>query len=138
MLIMDASWFKIEMQEDIHECYLEIYNKYKIPRRLHYLESHVFDEEKSVRWNREEVVRQNQLIEDAVATAVAERAAALDRLDEAVVKYIMEDTSLNEKLAKKVLEAAKNDHDDNWWDYIDDLAFYTESVISAWKESMND
>lgn len=138
MLVMDASWFKIEMQEDIHECYLEIYNKYKIPRRIQYLESHVFDEEKSVRWNREEVVRQNQLIDDAVATAVAERAAALDRLDEAVVKYIMGDTSLNEKLARKVLEAAKNDHYDNWWDYIDDLAFYTESVINAWKENTND
>ena len=137
MLVMDASWFKIEMQEDIHECYLEIYNKYKIPRRTQYLESHVFDEEKSVRWNREEAVRQNQLIKDEVATALVERSAALDRLDEAVVKYIMGDTSLNETLAKKVLEAAKNDHDDNWWDYIDDLAFYTESVISAWKESMN-
>ena len=137
MLIMDASWFKIEMQEDIQECYLEIYNKYKIPRRTQYQESHVFDEEKSVRWNREEVARQNQLIKDEIATALAERSAALDRLDEAVVKYIMGDTSLNEKLARKVLEAAKNDHEDNWWDYIDDLAFYTESVITAWKESMN-
>ena len=58
-----------------------------------------------------------------MATALVERSAALDRLDEAVVKYIMGDTSLNETLAKKVLEAAKNDHDDNWWDYIDDLAF---------------
>ena len=137
MLIMDASWFKIEMQQDIQECYLEIYNKYKIPHRTRYSDSHVFDEEKSVRWNREEVARQNQLIKDEVATVLAERSAALDRLDEAVVKYIMGDTSLNEKLARKVLEAAKNDHEDDWWDYIDDLAFYTESVISAWKESMN-
>ena len=38
----------------------------RFPRRTQYLESHVFDEEKSVRWNREEVVRQNQLIKDEV------------------------------------------------------------------------
>ena len=138
MLIMDASWFKIEMQSDIHECYLEIYNKYKIPRRTQYSENHVFDDEKSVRWNREEVARQNQLIKDEVAIAIMQRADALNRLDEAVVKYIMGDTNLNEKIAKKVIEAAKTDHEDNWWDYIDDIAYYTENVINAWKESLND
>ena len=138
MLIMDASWFKIEMQSDIHECYLEIYNKYKIPRRTQYSENHVFDDEKSVRWNREEVARQNQLIKDEVAIAIMKRADALNRLDEAVVKYIMGDTNLNEKIAKKVIEAAKTDHEDNWWDYIDDIAYYTKSVINAWKETMND
>ena len=138
MLIMDASWFKIEMQSDIHECYLEIYNKYKIPRRTQYSENHVFDDEKSVRWNREEVARQNRLIKDEVAIAIMQRADALNRLDEAVVKYIMGDTNLNEKIAKKVIEAAKTDHEDNWWDYIDDIAYYTESVINAWKESLND
>ena len=66
------------------------------------------------------------------------RADALNRLDEAVVKYIMGDTNLNEKIAKKVIEAAKTDHEDNWWDYIDDIAYYTKSVINAWKETMND
>ena len=138
MLIMDASWFRIQMQEDIHECYIEIYNKYKVPRATRYSETHVFDEEKSVRWNREEVARQNQLIKDEVAIAIMQRADALNRLDEAVVKYIMGDTNLNEKIAKKVIEAAKTDHEDNWWDYIDDIAYYTESVINAWKESLND
>lgn len=138
MLSVHTSWFKIEMQQDIQECYLEIYNTYKVPRRIHYQESHVFDDEKSVRWNREEVARQNQLIKDEIATAVAERAAALDRLDEAVVRYIMSDTCLTEKIAKMVLAAAKDEHEDDWWDHIDALAFYTESVINAWKEHIND
>ena len=138
MLIMDASWFRIQMQEDIHECYIEIHNKYKVPRATRYSETHVFDEEKSVRWNREEVERQNQLIKDEIAAAVAERAAALDRLDEAVVKYITENFSLSNTIAKKVLEAAKSYHYDDWWDYIDDTAEFTEDIINAWKETMND
>ena len=138
MLIMDASWYKIECSRDIYECHEEIYKHYKIPNRTKYKETHVFDEEKSVRWNREEVERQNQLIKDEINAAYAARNEARQRLDRAVIKYITETTHLNEKLAEKVLYTVQRDHEDDWWNYIDALADFTEAVIEAWKESMND
>jgi predicted nucleic acid-binding Zn-ribbon protein len=115
-----------------------IYKVFRVPNTTKYRVDHVFDEEKSVRWNREEVERQNQAIDDERKAAYAARNAAIKELDEAVVKYITETTHLNEKLAEKVLYAVQRDHEDNWWNYVDDLADFTEAVIEAWKESMND
>jgi hypothetical protein len=135
---IDKSYFDIQCAHDIYECFEMIYKVFRVPNTTKYRADHVFDEEKSVRWNREEVERQNQAIDDERKAAYAARNAAIKELDEAVVKYITETTHLNKKLAEKVLYAVQRDHEDNWWNYVDDLADFTEAVIEAWKESMND
>jgi len=46
-------------------------------------ENHIFDEDKSVKWNREEVIRRNELIKNAV------RPIYKDEFKEDLIEYIL-------------------------------------------------
>lgn len=62
----------------------------------------IFDEEKSVRWNREEVERRNKLHEDEVKELNTKKNQLLIEWIKAVYDYIIEETGVSEEKAKDI------------------------------------
>ena len=62
----------------------------KKPNINRYEDGHVFDEEKSVKWNREEVERINKMYAEKEQELKKEKQALLDKAEAETIKYIQE------------------------------------------------
>lgn len=65
------------------------------------LKGHTFDENKSVKWNSEEVTKNNEVVKKEAAERVRERNAAINSATSEIVKLIVRefDYKINEKQA---------------------------------------
>ena len=72
------------------------------PKERKYKIGEVIDEDKSVRWNREEVERRNKLHEEEVKRLNTEKNLLHVKWVEAVYAYIMQETGVKEKKAKDI------------------------------------
>lgn len=96
-----------------------------------YRESHVFDEEKSVKWNRAEVVRLNQEKKDARNQAAILRVNSNMVMHKAVQKYIEhslaycrkenQNYSLTERQVEHIIQYLRSPYDYEWYSGLDTL-----------------
>ena len=96
-----------------------------------YSESHVFDEEQSVKWNREEVLRQNQEKKDARNAAAILRVNSNLVMRKAIQKYIERSSaycrkdhqsySLTENQIKHIIQFLRSAYDHEWYSGLDTL-----------------
>lgn len=78
----------------------------KMPTRtdlIRYKEGHVFDEDKSVKWNKEEVARRNNLYLEDDNRVKQERRDAFNKANERAISYVMQETGLNRDKASAIL-----------------------------------
>ena len=94
-----------------------------------YPENYVFDENKSVKWNKEEVVRQNEEIKKAIKS----KFDGQKQFKRDAVQYILSGNKLNEKQAEKTYEKGWEDgHSSGYRNVmieIEDLIDFIEDII---------
>lgn len=72
------------------------------PKSLKYKVGTIFDEEKSVKWNKEEVERLNKKHEDEVKELNREKNLLYVNLVNSIKKYIISETKVSEARADKI------------------------------------
>lgn len=87
---------------------------------------YVIDEEKSVRWNREEVERHNEAITNEKERLLSEYNAEIARITAEFIKWIEATYNLNEKEAKIIYSRAYDEHHAYWDDIYDAVDEYCE------------
>ena len=91
-----------------------------------YREDHVFDEDKSVRWNREEVERQNQAQFELQKQARALREESNNHFLTELYRYICQesvyDFTFTAAEAEQIWRATVKHHDQEPWNWVDDMA----------------
>ena len=128
--------FCIMCYHDIFEAIVNIDKEIVIPHSSPKSITYVFDEEKSVRWNREQVELYNKQAAEERREAVECRAQSLRNLDEAIVNYMMEyeaTSSTPRAVIKEVIARAKADHDDDWHNYLGDYLDFAETILEVIK-----
>lgn len=79
------------------------YNLPARPTQHHYHENYIFDEEQSVKWNREEVIRRNEELHKEKETLQTERYKAIRDAELDIIKYLCElYPTIDEKIVKKL------------------------------------
>ena len=126
-------------------CYHDIYNEavnidkqIPIPSAAPKSITYIFDEEKSVRWNREQVDAYNQKTSELKREAVERRAQSRRNLDKAVIDYMVKyeaDSDTPHAVVEKVVARAQQDHDDDWWNYLSDYLEFAEDILNTIKEN---
>lgn len=67
------------------------------------------DEERSVRWNREEIERRRKDIDDKIAQTNTKIGACTADINQAIIEYIMQEYHMNEKQAQFLFNSAYED-----------------------------
>lgn len=113
----------------------EYENKLPYPNKSKYKENHVFDEEKSVKWNRVEVDVQNQLLQVEKENYRAESYRLETKLKEDIIKAICnENKGINYEQARIIYEYVYREYHSSFSDvfnYIDDFIDLIERVNNA-------
>lgn len=72
------------------------------PSYKKYKEGTIFDEEKSVRWNREEVDRKNNLRQEEIKRLNREKNQMYEKLVNLIYQYIIQETKVSKERAAKI------------------------------------
>ncbi len=86
-----------------------------------YTTNYVFDEDRSVKWNREKVIEENKKIEEARKVFEKQLKESREKFYDALYQYIKEDCdsgndkTLNRKLFDKITEYIYNNHEDDYY-----------------------
>lgn len=72
------------------------------PKNPKYKVGTIFDEDKSVRWNREEIERLNGIHTEEVKELNRKKNLLLANVEDAIEKYIIEETKVSKKRAEKI------------------------------------
>ena len=89
-----------------------------------YREGYVIDEDKSVKWNREEVEKHNIRYQEEVKRLNNEKNKLYTELVSTIKEYIIEETNVKKTRAEKIYNYLYEEHSGNileMLDYIDDL-----------------
>ena len=117
--------FDIHCGEDIHAAILRVDHDFYVPVKR-YRDDHVFDEDKSVKWNREEVARQNEKQIELQRQARDMCAQSHENLNEAIYKYIMNEAVYGHYFSRAeaafIWSHCCRHHVSNPWDWIDEMA----------------
>ena len=130
--------FDIKCYHDIYNDLVYIDKQIPVPSAAPKSITHVFDEEKSVRWNREQVEAYNKKTAELRREAVECRAQSRRNLNKAVVDYMVEyeaDPDTPRAVVEKVVARAQQDHDDDWWNYLSDYLEFAENILDTIKEN---
>jgi hypothetical protein len=130
--------FYIMCYHDIYNELVDIDKQIPVPSAAPKSITYVFDEEKSVRWNREQVEIFNKQASEARREAVECRAQSRRNLNKAVVDYMVEyeaDSATPRIVVEKVVARAQQDHDDDWWNYLPDYLEFAEDILDVIKEN---
>lgn len=129
--------FGIMCYNDISSEVRNIEKKIPIPSLAPKPANYIFDENQTVRWNREQVDIYNQRNSELRREAVELRAQSYRNLDGAVVDYMAEYEALAATprcVIEKVVARAQQDHDDDWWNYLSEYLEFAEDILSVIKE----
>ena len=129
--------FGIACYYDIWRNINDIYNKIKPPSEKPKSVGYVFDEDRSVKWNREQVELYNNDLAAEREEAYRVRRESLSNLDDAVIEYMHEyeaksDTPI--EVLRTVLTYARMAHEDEYWNYLGQYLEFAEAVIEAAKD----
>ncbi len=130
--------FYIRCYHDIYNEFVDIDKQIPLPPAAPKPSTYIFDEEKSVRWNREQVDAYNQKTSELRREAVECRAQSRRNLDKAVVDYMVEyeaDSDTPRSVVEKVVARAQQDHDDDWWNYLSEYLEFAEDILDTIKEN---
>lgn len=130
--------FYIMCYHDISGEIRDIEKKIPIPALASKPSTYVFDENQTVRWNREQVELYNQKNAELRREAVELRAQSYKNLEKAVVDYMMEYEALAttpRTVVEKVVARTKQDHDDDWWNYLSEYLDFAEEILEVLKEN---
>ncbi|KXY51220.1 hypothetical protein AT268_32515 [Bacillus cereus] len=139
---LEIIWTKLSAKEISYSCIDEISNAFandfyepqqEYPSHIKFSEKHVFDEEKSVKWNREEVERQNEQVKQRKMKWNSEKSRLNAKLQNDCVQILKEDYGLNEAQAEKLYGYVYNDkhscmHD--FFIYLEEFAGVTKEILS--------
>lgn len=94
--------------------------------------NHIFDEEQSVRWNREQVVKHNEAVNEKRRSLREEKCRRIEQATVNVIKFLANDNSITYALAEKVFQYVNNnfDNDHKIQHIIDDC----EDIINILKD----
>lgn len=110
---------------------------FKIKQPNLYEEGHVFDENKSVKWNKEEVIRKNEQLKKEFNNAEMKR----EDFQYDVVKYILNDYKINnnENIANMVYNMAYEfGHSSGYREILNetiDFAIFAENIVTEIKDT---
>ena len=130
--------FYIKCYHDIYNELVDIDKQIPIPSAAPKSITYIFDEEKSVRWNREQVEAYNKKTAELRREAVECRAQSYRNLDKAVVDYMVEyeaNSDTPRVVVEKVVARAQQDHDDDWWNYLSEYLEFAEDILYTIKEN---
>ena len=117
--------FNIHCGKDICDEIRRMDNEFYVPVKR-YREDHVFDEDRSVRWNREEVERQNQAQIDLQKKARDLSEESNNYFLTELYRYICHeavyDYTFTEAEAEQIWRATCKHHDQEPWNWVDDMA----------------
>ena len=127
--------FEIHCGEDIEAAIRKIDKAFYVAHHKKFSPDHVFDENQTVKWNREEVERRNQAIHDEYRKAMEAKSQSYTNLYEEIYRYIMEESVFGRRFtyneAKVIWQQAYNHHDNNPWDWVDEMADTMHEFIIA-------
>lgn len=117
--------------------------------RKAYLQKHhmlpadtVLDEEKSVRWNREEVLRRNNECREMVSSFAEKFGQCEQEIRKEIITYIQSEYALSETMANVVYSAAYEDGHSAGYEevisFIADYANFAERIIHAYQQSLQE
>lgn len=94
--------------QDIYDALRDGLYKSNVPYPSHgkYAENHIFDENMSVKWNREEVARRNQAYKDALTEYNKGKQEAYEKFREDLIQAIMNDTGFSYGKAEMIYSKA--------------------------------
>ena len=95
---------------------------------------HVFDDEQSVRWNREERERQNAAIIEEHRQRDEARKEANRLLEEAIIEYVMNyplGFKFCRKAAERIIQEAREQRDGCWYEWLDDFIDFAADVYQS-------
>lgn len=107
--------------DDIYDAVRNEYYKSKVPypKREKYAENHIFDENMSVKWNREEVARRNQAYKNALTEYYKGEQEANKKFREDLIQAIMNDTGFSYEKAEMIYgRAYDRGHSSGYYDVI--------------------
>ena len=88
---------------EVIEKFEKAYNLPVRPTQHSYHENYIFDEEQSVKWNREEVIRRNEELHKEKETLQTKRYKAIRDAELDIIKYLCElYPTIDEKIVKKL------------------------------------
>lgn len=123
--------------EDIRKDYNDgVYvSKLKYPTAKKFPEGYIFDEDKSVKWNKEEVQRRNQEIADQYSAYRAENARLNNNLGDDVMNALVAEYGFSREQVLKIWGYAYNEKHsvmNDVFNFVTELAdFYEEMVRLA-------
>lgn len=100
------------------------------PKQRRYMEKTIFDENKSVKWNREEVARRNAERDQAFKEYREEESRQSARLTEDCIQALMFEYKFNRKQAEKIHEYTYREKHDS----MNDFFIYLEEFADLCKE----
>lgn len=129
--------FNIHCGKDIYDEICHLDEVFYVPVKR-YREDHVFDEDKSVRWNREEVEHQNQAQIDLQKKARELREESNNYFLTELYRYICHEATnytFTEAEAEQIWRATIKHHDQEPWNWVDDMAdSFRDFIIAREKE----
>ena len=118
--------FEIHCGRDIDLAMRQIDKTFYVAYHKKFPVDHVFDEDKSVKWNREEVERRNQAMHDEWKAAHEAKGESYQYLYEEIYRYIMEESiygvHFTHKEAEVIWQQTNRHHDHEPWNWVDDMA----------------
>lgn len=110
----------------------EYKNTMEYPNKSKYKEDYIFDENKTVKWNREMVIKENEFIDLYKRTYRDESNRLNNKLYEDAVESLMDEYGFNKKQAEKIwgyAYAEKHSYMNDVFSFAEELADIIEEVI---------
>ena len=116
---------------DIYDALEKGYYKSNVqrPKLERYAENHIFDENMSVKWNREEAARRNQAYKDALNAYYAIQNEKDKKFQEDLILAIMNDTNFPRAKAEMIFNKAYDTgHSGGYYEVVNDAAEIADFV----------
>lgn len=104
--------------------------KIPYPKIKKYPTDHVFDENKSVKWNREQVEIENAKQQELLKMYGEEKRRLNNKLHDDVINTLTEDYGLTKDVAKIVESYVSLEHQDDYFYYLDEMANFANDILA--------
>lgn len=121
-----------EEHKKMQERHLKEWNEHP-----HYHANHIFDEDKSVRWNREEVTRRNNKRQELLRIQQEEEDTIFQKAEDRILEEIKDVYGFSDALCRVIYKKAYEDGHSNGteeiYTYAMDYASFADDILDASK-----